>query len=362
MKKSNIKKCLFSLILMNTLFFFPVNLYAQPPEKKWDDNISLSGDIRLRWESITKNPGSDTERERFRSRFGMATNLAENVKLIFRIESGIDDPVSSNQTFGNGLDIGIGRAYADWEVNNNTRILGGKMKLPWFVAGGNSVLWDSDFNPEGVFASFQSNNNLFGNIGYTVVNRGSNADNVALYSTQIGSKFNIGNSSTLTTGFGYFDYNNAIGRSPFYKSKGNNLDGEGNYLYDYTLVEFFAEYKTKISELPVTYHLEWIKNTAVDDEDNAYSIGVNLGSASKQGGKQFSYAYHDTETDAVIGSFTDSDFAGGNTDSKGHILKTKYSLRDNITLGGVLVASKYGAFTDNEIKFNRFQLDLEFQF
>ena len=85
MKKSNIKKCLFSLILMNTLFFFPEHLYAQLPEKKWDDNISLSGDIRLRWESITKNPGSDTERERFSSRFGMATNLAENVKLFFRI-------------------------------------------------------------------------------------------------------------------------------------------------------------------------------------------------------------------------------------------------------------------------------------
>ena len=194
---------------------------------------------------------------------------------------------------------------------------------------------------------FESNNNLFGNIGYTIVNRGSNVSNVSLYSTQIGSKLNIGNSSTLTTGFGYFHYNNAIGRSPFYKSKGNNLDGEGNYLYDYTLVEFFAEYKTKISELPVTYHLEWIKNTAVDDEGNAYSIGVNLGSASKQGGKQFSYAYHDTETDAVIGSFTDSDFAGGNTDSKGHFLKTKYGLRDNITLGGVLVGSKYGSFTGN---------------
>ena len=146
---------------MNTLFFFPENLYAQLLEKKWDDNISLSGDIRLRWESVTKNPGSDTTRERFRSRFGIATNLAENVELIFRIETGIDDPVSSNQTFGNGLDIGIGRAYADWKVNNNTRILGGKMKLPWFVAGGNRVLWDSDFNPEGGFASFQSNNNLF---------------------------------------------------------------------------------------------------------------------------------------------------------------------------------------------------------
>ena len=96
--------------------FIPYLLLGDTIKSKWYDNISLKGDTRFRWEGIYKNPGNDNERERFRTRLGLSTNISDDVELVFRFETGIDDPVSSNQTFGenaSGKGIGIGRAFAN---------------------------------------------------------------------------------------------------------------------------------------------------------------------------------------------------------------------------------------------------------
>lgn len=351
-------------ILAITSLFIPHILPADPIKSQWYDDISFKGDTRLRWEGIYKDPGDDNERERFRTRLGLSTHISDDVELVFRFETGMDDPVSSNQTFGNnasGKGIGIGRAFINWKVNDTLKIMGGKMKMPWFLAGGNNLLWDNDLNPEGVFGAYNKNE-VFINSGHIIFNQESEKNDTTLYSFQVGKKFKPSMKTSLIAGIGYYDYKNSQGNTPLYKAKGNSLDDQGNYLLDYDLFEFFTEITTEFAQLPTTLHLEIVNNSAVTNENKAYSFGMIVGSRKKPGDLQISYTYKNTDKDSVIGAYSDSDFAGGNTDSDGHLIRSRYTLRDNITLSGTIIMSKYKPSKTEEIDYSRVQIDLEFRF
>ena len=64
----------------------------------------------------------------------------------------------------------------------------------------------------------------------------------------------------------------------------------------------------------------------------------------------------------MIGAFSDSDFAGGATDSKGHFIRARYGLMENVRVGGTFIISKYGLASGSAIDYNRMQLDLEMKF
>ena len=65
-----------------------------------------------------------------------------------------------------------------------------------------------------------------------------------------------------------------------------------------------------------------------------------------------------TLKNAVIGAFSDSDFAGGVTDSKGHFIRARYGLMENV----ILLISKYDSSSGSEKDYNRMQLDIEMKF
>ena len=77
---------------------------------------------------------------------------------------------------------------------------------------------------------------------------------------------------------------------------------------------------------------------------------------------QFSYAFQDIEADAVIGTFNDSDFGGGGTDSDGHMLKYKYAMSKNTFIGGTLFINSIDRFQGVEKDYDRIQIDVEFKF
>ncbi len=77
---------------------------------------------------------------------------------------------------------------------------------------------------------------------------------------------------------------------------------------------------------------------------------------------EFSWTYMDIEADSVIGTFSDSDFGGGGTDSDGHILKARYAVSRKISLGGTLFLNNVDRFQGTEHDYNRLQLDVEFKF
>jgi len=224
-------------------------------------------------------------------------------------------------------------------------------------------MWDSDLNPEGVAATFASGR-FFGNLSWMVVEETSADSDVFLYSGQAGAKMSVRSDDTLTAGVGYFHYTDVAGSEPFFfpSALGNSVDADGNYLFDFSIFEVFGEYKTRVNDWPLTFFGGFAQNTEVDDEDTAYAFGVNLGSAGQRGQYEVSYAYHVTEADSVIASFSDSDFANGFADSKGHLIKAKYALRDKIILGGTFILSQFGEFAGNERDFDRIMLDVEFKF
>ena len=77
---------------------------------------------------------------------------------------------------------------------------------------------------------------------------------------------------------------------------------------------------------------------------------------------QASVAYQELQADAVIGTFTDSDFGGGGTDASGFTIKGKYALADNFAFGGTLFLNEVEQAIGNERDYSRIQIDFEFKF
>ena len=338
---------------------------ANPP-RRWVDTFDWNGDLRLRFDATDEAGEDQRNRFRFRGRFEFAAELSSRVRFSARVATSDGNPVSKNLDFGDGFsskNIAIDRVLINWNALDNLDITLGKMGRPWFRAGGNALLWDSDLNPEGANARWSSGS-FFANLGTFAVAERSDSDDSLLHSVQAGLDKRFSERSRLLVSAAYFDYTNTIGNPPFYRdrAKGNSVDAAGNFLYEYDIVEVSAEYSAVAFNWPASIYGVWAQNTAVDIQDTAFAAGVVLGLVDAPGRVQFSYTWYDTEADAVMGIFSDSDFGGGNTDSKGHMIKARYGLSRNIALNGTFIISETEMFGNNRHDYNRVQLDIEFLF
>ena len=332
----------------------------------WTDRVALKGDLRLRYEGIDEEGESSRDRFRYRARIGLSAEVQDNLDLIFELATGGDNPVSANTTFDSGFnkdEFRLNLAYLSWEASDSITILAGKMKNPAFRPGKSPLIYDSDLNPEGVSLVFGSGM-VFGNVSVMSVEERSSESDSFLYTFQAGAKLDLSDGHALTVGAGYLEYTNTEGFEPFYngRSKGNTVDADGNYVFDYANYEVFAQYDTKFGDWPFQLYTHWTENTDPDEEDTAYAFGAKLGSAKDKGTMQFSYVYQDIEADAVIGTFNDSDFGGGGTDSDGHMLKYKYAMSKNTFIGGSLFINSIDRFQGVEKDYDRIQIDVEFKF
>lgn len=332
----------------------------------WADRISFKGDLRLRYEGVDEDGEENRARGRYRARLAATADVHPGVKVVMEFASGSDNPVSRNVTFDGGFttkDLGFDLAYVEWAAAEGLTIYGGKMKNPLYRAGGAPLIWDGDLNPEG-FAAKYSKGAFFGTLAnFSVEERSSSSDSL-LTAVQIGGKFSVGDNAKLTAGVGYFGYSNTIGNEPFYNgsSKGNSVDIDGNYINDYKDTEVFAQLDTEVGDWPLSVYAQFVKNNEVSEEDTGYAIGAKLGSLKAKGDMQFSWTYQDIEADAVIGTFNDSDFAGGGTDASGHIFKANYAVSKSIGLGGTFFFNDIDRFQGTEHDYTRYQLDVQFSF
>jgi hypothetical protein len=352
-----------TLFILLLLF---VSTAAATNDDSWSNRIKLQGDMRLRYEGIDEDFAVNRRRARFRTRVGLSATVNDDVKFVFRLASGGNNPVSTNQSFDSGFstkDIGIDLAYIDWTVSDQLKLYAGKIKNPLFRAGGVPLIWDGDLNPEGVALKY-GDGGFFGTAGVYSVEERSSGDDSLLFALQAGYTFRLAEGMTLTTGAGYFAYSNTVGNAAFFngRSQGNTLDSAGNYVHDYKNSELFVEFGTKIADWPLKIYLHATRNNEVSTQDTAYAIGVELGSAKVAGDRQFSWTYQDIEADAVIATFNDSDFGGGGTDADGHLVKAKYAYRKNVFLSATLFLNNVDRFQGTEHDFSRFQLDVEFKF
>ena len=349
-----------------SLIALPLSSAVADEETTWVDRISFKGDLRLRYEGIDEEGDEERARGRYRLRFGATGQVQDNVKVVIQLASGADNPVSRNVTFDGGFDvddIGFDLAYVDWAISENLKMFGGKMKNPLFKAGGAPMIWDSDLNPEGLAFTYNKGA-FFGTLAnFSVEERSSSSDSL-LFVVQAGGKFNIGDGMKLTAGAGYFGYSSTVGNSPFWDGspRGNSVDLAGDYLYEYKNTELFAQLDTKVGDLPLSIYGQWTENGEVSEEDTAYAFGAKIGSAKSKGAWEGSWTYMDVEADAVISTFNDSDFGGGQTDASGHLIKAKYAVSKSISLAGTFFVNEIDEFAGNKRDFNRYQLDVQFSF
>ncbi|MGK0224763.1 MAG: hypothetical protein ACI9ON_004020, partial [Limisphaerales bacterium] len=226
-------------------------------------------------------------------------------------------------------------------------------------AGGNGLIWDGDLNPEGVGLKY-SQGKVFANAIASWVDESSSDDDSFLIGAQFGLGQSIGEDGSLLAGLSYFNYVDAVGEPAFFdgSSKGNRLNANGEYISGFELLEGFVEYSVEIEDLKLTVFADYVQNLDANRYDTGYAVGTKIKSKTWQVG----YTYQDLEADAVLGTYSDSDFIGGGTDGKGHRLQASYSLSKSIGLTGTLFLNERNIDFGSEEDYKRLMLDISFKY
>lgn len=338
--------------------------------ESWTDKVSLQGDLRVRYENIDEEGLDERNRNRFRARLGVTAKPQDNLEVGFGLSTSQDgDPVSSNQTIGDGgsrKDVYVDLAYFDWKPVGGLSVMGGKFRNPLYRPGKHALLWDSDWNPEGLGVVYR-NGMFFGNAIGTWLDGDSSGESAELVvGGQVGMTVPLAEEVKLTAGVGYYDFSVA-GRGTFYGGD-NAFGGNGfdpatlTYLNDYEELEAFAELAFRVLGLPATVFVDYVNNRAADDFDTGWAAGVTLGQVKSRGSWELSWVYQDLEADAVIALLTDADFGGGGTGNSGHVLRGTYALGDRWNVATSYFINDIEEDSGTKTGYDRFQLDLNFRY
>lgn len=336
----------------------------------WAEKVSIQGDLRYRYENIdAENADDERNRQRLRARAAIIAKPQDNLEVGFGLSTGQDgDPVSGNQTIGDGgsrKDIYLDLAYFNWAALPGLNVTGGKFKNLLYRPGKHALLWDSDWNPEGFGASYV-NGPFFANAIGTWLESDSNDTEEFAYGAQVGIAQPLGDTLRVTGGVGYYSFGTA-GKGTFYGDDDafgdNSFDPLTNlYVYDYDEIEAFAELAFKVAGLPASIFADYVQNTDADEFDTGWAAGLSVGAAKAKGTWEASYAYQDLEPDAVLALLTDSDFGGGGTDNKGHVLRGAYAVSDKWNLAFSYFINTIDQNTGTEQDYDRLQLDVNFKY
>jgi hypothetical protein len=329
-------------------------------------NVRLSGDLRYRHEAINEEGETERQRQRIRARFGVTADVADNVRLGLTLATGADDPISANQTLDTGFSrkpIGVDRAFFSWAATEQLTFTGGKMANPFYRPGNHHLIYDSDLNPEGLALRYNGGNWFANYAGLWVEERGDEDDSIML-GGQLGYRHARDRGMRVTAGIGFYDYLETQGRTPFWNGdpSGNRVDAAGNYVNDFNIAQLFGELNFRAGELPLTVFADYAVNTEADAVDTGFALGGSVGEVTGPRTWRIGYAYQDLEADAVIGTFTDSDWAGGGTDGKGHVVEFNYGFRDRLVFGFRYFLNDRGEDAGNERDYNRLQADVQFNY
>jgi hypothetical protein len=339
---------------------------VSPPS--WADRISFKGDFRLRQEGIDEQGKDTRNRTRIRARAAIVAEVNDEFEVGLGLASGSDDPVSTNQTLGGGgtsKDIRMDLAYVKWSGMENAALVGGKFKNLLFKPGGHGLLWDGDWNPEGLGLAW-ANGDYFANAMGAWLESDSSKETEFSYGAQAGFTKNIGKNARLTAGVGYYKLGTG-GKGSFFGDDddffGNSFDPLTNtYLYDYEEIELFADIGFTLGGQPASVFFDYVQNQDAPTFDTGFAAGFKYGKASGQGTWEFGYAWQDLEKDAVFGLLTDSDFGGGGTDGRGHLLTGGYAIARNIKASVTYFLNDVDSNQGNAHDFDRFQLDLALKY
>ena len=108
--------------------------------------------------------------------------------------------------------------------------------------------------------------------------------------------------------------------------------------------------------------LDYVTNTDADVFNKGFAFGATYYIVSVLGDWTVGYLYQDLEANAVVGAFTDSDFAGGTSDGSGHTLRAGYTFPGGWNLATRYIIGDRGRAAGNERDYNRLQADINFRY
>jgi hypothetical protein len=341
-------------------------------EKKiaWAAKTQFKGDVRVRQETINidgQTNSQDKDRQRIRARLGAYTEINPQVSTGIRIATGgSSDARSTNQDLDGYFvkkDLWLDLGYIDYAPTavKNLHVIGGKMNQPWVSMG--DVIWDGDINPEGLATTYSiplgGKSELFGSAGYYTLKDNIDGEgtqfrhDLSMTAGQLGAKFAPTDNLKLTVGGSVYAFDNDKDSAA--------LRVNGNTTNQFRLYEGFGQLDISGLGLPLALYGQYVvNNDSTDDQDTAWLAGVK----TKVFGFGLDYNYRDTQRNAVVGAFTDSDFANGTTGSRGHKIKVGYEIDKNFSVGATYFLTKadYAVASQRDADANTLQLDVEAKF
>jgi hypothetical protein len=231
---------------------------------EWTQRISLSGDMRVRYElqnfsesnfpffpdvgainlagGVTDSAGFpllnsliDRHRVNYRARLDLHANIAKGVEAGIRLASGNErGAVSTNATLGDFFlkdNFWLDRAYIQLEPVKGIKLTGGRMPNPFDTT---DMVWDRDINPEGASVQLNlpvlSNLSVFGAAAFLPLEERALYGDTYMIGAQGGLEARSG-PFTLRASASYYDYRGI-------QSRKNAPDG--SRLFDYTAPRFLA--------------------------------------------------------------------------------------------------------------------------
>jgi hypothetical protein len=349
--------------------------------ESWSDRIRLDGDFRFRHESIDVENSSSRERKRIRARVNLRADVVDNFEVGFGLATGGDDPVSTNQTLGGGgssKNVVLNLAYADWEATDGLHVIAGKYRNPLTRVGGQPLMWDGDWTPEGLALTYKRDWFFANAIGSWFESDTRNSNDNFSWGGQIGAAGEIGGTK-LKGGVAYYsiktrgegttfgdpsdpgDYFGNTAVEPGGLPCGSTPGTDCVFQYDYLLTQAFAEASFKLGGWPAVVYGDYVNNSDPSDNDTAWAIGTRVGQIKDRGDIQFIYYYADKEADSMFGLVTDSDFGGGGTDNKGHFLMVNFGVNKNLSIGAQYFINEIDVSSGSRRDYDRLMIDAQWK-
>ncbi len=370
------------------------------------DGLDFSGDFRLRYEMFdfrsdpTGGAADNRYRLRYRARLGFTAQLTDWAVFGFRMASGQTltgaddpDPRSSNRTLGvrRRFDqdrLSIDWAYADFTLHEseatNTHLVAGKFANPYlWKRGRDLVVWDGDMALEGGYLQTRwmprDGMELFANAGGYIHAEKSGNNDPKLMAIQVGGETRFSesvNAGARLTGYYWSSLDGAfMTAAGTFGNLSSAFDGKKSKIWE---VNGFVGFE--LARVPALVYATLLQNfdasseviggLRVPAEDNAWGLGLELGSPSqiaKLGG-----GYFHVEANSVMAQLTDSDLFDGKTNRKGWVFYASKKIASGTEISFEYFDSDYikdsgggtGPFTSSlgGSKRRRLRTDISFKF
>ena len=313
----------------------------------WAKRFELEGDFRLRYQYEDTTGETERHRGRLRYRLGLTANVTDQIKAVFGLASGGDDPRSTNQTFQDtfsGKGVRLDLAYAEYQPFKGVKLFGGKFKNP--IWRPSDLLWDSDINPEGgalqLDLETMPNLNVIFATAVFVIDENSDGADPLVIPIQGGLSYKFTEQVDVKLAATYYSFvdvqGTALEFSAPFAGVGNTLVNDV-LMFDYDAISVSAELGLSklLGEIIPYVGLigEYVHNPDPDDDNDGYLGGIKIGhrKVSEGGQWQANFLYRYLERDAWPDVFPDSDFLGGSTDGEGFEITVEYAVIKHVTVG-----------------------------